>query len=240
MLVYTFGTGGAVEVESLLGSGAVMQAANSTIGAILRVDILNKGAGYSSAILDFTANGDGTATGTAVASAGVITYPGRYLNDDGHISGYNFLQDRDYYQNHSYVLRLKRSIDDYRQVVKDFLHPAGMKLWGQYELESNYHDYNPNTVQSTDSTEVVFRNGTYNSVNGNVTITLTTHAQSIGSNVYIEFTSGDVYPNTDDAGKISNGAFRVVNVINADAFGIVHYSSQANTNGSAYVGVVVT
>lgn len=234
------GSGGAVEVVSLLGSGATMQAANSTIGAILRLDILNKGSDYVTAVLDFTANGDGTATGTAVVAGGVITYPGRYLNDDGHISAYNFLQDRDYYQNHSYVLRLKRSIDDYRQVVKDFLHPAGMKLWGQYELESNYHDYEPDTVQSFDSTEVVFKNGTYNSVNGNVTVTLTSHGQSIGSNVYIEFTSGNIDTDTSNVANISNGAFRVVNLINADAFGIVHYSSQANTNGSAYVGVVVT
>lgn len=234
------GSGGAVEVVSLLGSGATMRAANSTIGAILRVDILNKGSDYVTAALDFSANGDGTATGTAVVAGGVITYPGRYLNDDGHISAYNFLQDRDYYQNHSYVLRLRRSIDDYRQIVKDFLHPAGMKLWGQYELESNYHDYEPNTVQSFDSTEVVFKNGTYNSVNGNVTIRLTSHSQSIGSNVYIEFTSGDVSSNADNVGKISNGAFRVVNVINVNAFGVVHYSSQANTSGNAYVGVVVT
>jgi len=234
------GSGGLVEVEALLGGGVVMQAANSTIGAILRLDILNKGEDYVIANLDFTANGDGRANATALVSSGVITYPGRYLNDDGHVSGYNFLQDRDYYQNHSYVLRLKRSIDDYRQAVKEFLHPAGMKLWGQYELESDYHDYEPNTVQSFDSVEVVFRDGAYNSVNGNVTVTLTSHNQLLDSNVYIEFTSGNVSENVSNVANISNGAFKVVNVINVNAFHIVHYSSQANTSGNAYVGVVVT
>ena len=115
-----------------------------------------------------------------------------------------------------------------------------MKLWGQYELDSTYHDYEPNTITSLDSTEIIFRNGTYNSLNGNVVITLTSHAQLINSNVYIEFTSGEVSENTANAAKISNGVFKVVNLINANAFGIVHYSSQANTNVSAYVGVVVT
>ena len=234
------GSGGSIEVYSVLGSGASLAAANTTIGAVMRVDILARGFDYTEALLDFTANGDGTATGTAAVAAGVVTYPGRYLNDDGHLSSFNFLQDRDYYQNHSYVLRLKRSIDDYRQIVKDFLHPAGMKLWGQYELDSTYHDYEPNTITSLDSTEIIFRNGTYNSLNGNVVITLTSHAQLINSNVYIEFTSGEVSENTANAAKISNGVFKVVNLINANAFGIVHYSSQANTNGSAYVGVVVT
>lgn len=234
------GSGGSVEVVEALGYGATMAAANSTIGAILRVDIVSRGSNYTSAQLDFTANGDGLATGTAAVAAGIVTYPGRYINDDGHLSSFNFLQDRDYYQNHSYVIRVKRSIDDYRQIVKDLLHPGGMKLWGQYELESNYHDYNPNTVQISDSTEIIFKDGTYNSVNGNVTITLTTHSQSVNSNVYIEFTSGDVAPNTDNKAQISNGLFKVVNVINVNAFSVVHYSSQANTNGNAYVGVVVT
>jgi hypothetical protein len=234
------GSGGVLQVKSILGQGATLTSTSAILGSILRLDIINRGKNYSNATLDFTSLGDGTATGTANATAGVVTYPGRYLNDDGFVSSFNFLQDRDYYQNHAYVLRLKRSIDDYRQVVKDFLHPAGMKLWGQYDLESNYHDYEPNTVQSFDSTEIVFRNGTYNSVNGNVTIRLTTdHNQSVNSNVYIEFTSGNV-AETGNATHISNGAFKVVNVINANSFGIVHYSSRANTNGNAYVGLVVT
>jgi hypothetical protein len=235
------GSGGSVNVDSILGEGGSFISSNTTIGGILRVDILSGGSDYTTANLDFTVNGDGTATGTAKTVVGVFTYPGRYLNDDGHLSSFNFLQDRDYYQNHAYVLRIKRSINDYRQIVKDFLHPAGMKLWGQYELESNYHDYEPNTITTSDSTEVIFKNGTYDSVNGNVTIRLLTdHNQSVDSNIYIEFTSGDVSDNTDNVGKISNGEFKVVNVINSNSFSIVHYSSQSNTSGNAYVGLVVT
>jgi hypothetical protein len=234
------GSGGNVQVVAVLGQGATMTSANTVIGQILRLDIVNRGSNYSYAELDFTGEGDGTATGNAIAIPGVFTYPGRYLNDDGFISSTNYLQDRDYYQNHAYVLRIKRSIDDYRKILKDYIHPSGMKLWGQYELESDYHDYEPNTVTTSDSTEVIYKNGTYSSVNGDIQITLTSHGQSVNGNVYIEFTSGDVAPNTDNAALISNGMFMITEVADVNTFNVVHYSSQANTSGNAYVGLIVT
>ena len=235
------GSNAQLVVKAILGQGAEMVSANSTIGAIERIDILNRGSNYTlTPTLSLTANGDGLGTAFANVIAGVFTYPGRYLNDDGHLSAYNFLQDRDYYQNFSYVIRIKQSIDTYRNAVREFLHPAGMKLFGEYISESSYHDYGANTIQAGTALEVIYKSGTYNSVNGNVTIRLASHHQSINSNVYIEFTSGDVSENTSNVAQISNGEFRVVNVINANAFGIVHYSSQANTSGSSYVGVVVT
>ena len=227
-----------------MAEGGRFVAANTTIGKILRLDLLSKGRNYSYANLDFTQSGDGYATGTTNVNIGVITYPGRYLNDDGFISSYNFLQDRDYYQNHSYVIKLKKSIDEYRSILKEYLHPSGMKMWGEYQVENDYHDYEPNTITSGDSTEILFKLGSYQALDGVVTISLTNHGQSEGDNVYIEFISGNVATSAADAeankGNIANGLFVVTENIDVNTFNVVHHYSQANTSGDSYIGLNVT
>ncbi|NDB59979.1 LamG domain-containing protein, partial [bacterium] len=68
---------------------------------------------------------------------GLYSYEGRYLNQDGQLSSYNFLEDRDYYQKYSYVVKIDESLNKYRQSLKDLIHPAGMKLFGEYLSEDN-------------------------------------------------------------------------------------------------------
>lgn len=122
-----------IAVTAILGFGDSYLLSRGTIGAILSLSIVNRGSGYlTEPTLNLTSIGDGTAQAAANIITGAFTYPGRYVNDDGHISGYNFIQDRDYYQNNSYVIRVKRSLDDYRQALKELIHPAGMKMFGEY------------------------------------------------------------------------------------------------------------
>jgi hypothetical protein len=130
------GNGANIIVTTTLGLGEVITANSGTIGAIRTLTISSKGSGYTTpTTINLTSIGDGTAQAVATIITGTLTYPGRYLNDDGHLSGYNFIQDRDYYQNFSYVLKLKRTISEYRQAMKELIHPAGMKLFGEYMYE---------------------------------------------------------------------------------------------------------
>ena len=95
--------------------------------------MLFRSSGYITAPdVDLTGSGDGTANANAVIVEGVFTYPGRYLTDDGFISSYKFLEDRDYYQPFSYVIKSTQSLSKYKQPLKDLVHPSGMKLFGQY------------------------------------------------------------------------------------------------------------
>lgn len=228
-VVTSTGSNASLIAKAVLGQGAEMVSANSTIGSIERIDILNRGANYTIApTLDLTANGDGLATATANVIAGVFTYPGRYLNDDGHISSYNFLQDRDYYQNFSYVMRIKKSIDTYRTAVKEFLHPAGMKLFGEYILETTYHDYGANTVSALSSQEYIIRTSAYtyaNGITGNtVTLNVTSHNVVANDKIYLEFESGNL------VNYSANGEYSVKTVINADA--ILAFSSTKLSNAN--------
>ena len=125
---------------------------NSSVGAIERISILNKGSGYvqGNTFLDLSKLGDGKANVKISVIEGYYSYPGRYLNDDGHLSSFNFIQDRDYYQKFSYVVRLSESLEKYRKSMNDLIHPAGTKLYGQYSLvdESGAFRYESGAVNT--------------------------------------------------------------------------------------------
>lgn len=129
------GTGANIVVKSVLGSGAVLAPATGTIGAIQGVTISSGGSGYAVApTVSLASKGDGTANGVAAVIQGVFTYPGYFRSQDGFPSAFNFLQDRDYYQNYSYVLRTKAAYADWIRSVNHMLHPSGSKVFGEYLL----------------------------------------------------------------------------------------------------------
>jgi hypothetical protein len=132
------GTNADIRVTAVLGDGESFGTVTDTAGVIQSLSIISRGEGYETApTLNLTSIGDGTAQATATIISGTFTYPGRYLNDDGHLSGYNFLQNRDYYQDFSYVIKIGKSINQYRKALKELIHPAGMKVFGEYVFVDN-------------------------------------------------------------------------------------------------------
>lgn len=130
------GVGANVYVETTLGYGGSFTYTTESIGIIRELKILSEGTGYTvSPFLDLANtyhSGSNVAQATATVVTGIYAYPGRYLNDDGMISAQNYLEDRDYYQNFSYVIQSDKSLAQYRKTIYDLAHPAGMKLFGTY------------------------------------------------------------------------------------------------------------
>lgn len=222
-----------IQVTAVLGSGETLYSANSIQGRILSLQILQSGSGYINApTLNLTQSGDGTAQAVATIITGTFTYPGRYLNDDGHISSYNFIQDRDYYQKFSYVVKVKQSIDKYRSVLKNLIHPAGMKLFGEYatvdegtNLYLPIRDASDNLVSSTTRT--------YRFETGNVYINYTSHGLQTGNTIYLDWITGNLA-----AGNVTTahpydsikGPYKVKTVVNTNQFIINTVPYIANTN----------
>ena len=136
------GTGANIMVTATLAYGAPQVSLLPTtgdIGAITSIQILTQGQGYVTApTINLSMSGDGTAQAYSNIVTGIYTYPGRYLDDSGFPSSFNFIQGKDYYQTWSYVIKVKQSIEQYRAFVKNLVHPAGYKLWGDFD----YHDAN--------------------------------------------------------------------------------------------------
>lgn len=64
----------------------------------------------------------------------VMTYDGKYSGTYGFLSWDKFLQDNFFYQEFSYVLRSGIPITNYEDVVKKLVHPAGTKLFGEFQF----------------------------------------------------------------------------------------------------------
>ncbi len=210
------GSGADIEVTAILGDGENVPVGTSSIGAISGLSILNRGSGYDTTpTLNLKSIGDGTAQAVATIITGTFTYPGRYLNDDGHLSGYNFLEDRDYYQDFSYVVKARHSIDKYRKALKDLIHPAGLTVFGEYLYVDNGETLNVSVSRaSEDYNSALTYAGTYQANGNSLTTFINVSLQSAStlnisnlSSVFIEFLSGDT-------GNLVNTVYSVTPISN--------------------------
>lgn len=67
----------------------------------------------------------------------IAKYPGYYQTADGFISDEIYIQDGNYYQAFSYVVRVEEELRRYADIVKALVHPSGMKIFSEYNI---YHD----------------------------------------------------------------------------------------------------
>jgi len=65
-------------------------------------------------------------------------YPGYYVNNDGFLNDAIFIQDSRYYQAYSYVIKIDERLDTYKSVVKSLVHPAGMAVFGEYDVRNEF------------------------------------------------------------------------------------------------------
>lgn len=64
----------------------------------------------------------------------VAKYPGYYSTADGFISDEIYIQDGNYYQAFSYVVRVEEELRRYVDIIKALVHPAGMKIFSEYSI----------------------------------------------------------------------------------------------------------
>lgn len=60
--------------------------------------------------------------------------PGYFVDDKGQLDSTKVIQDSNYYQEFSYVIRSSLDIDKYKDIVLKLLHPAGMKMFGKVDI----------------------------------------------------------------------------------------------------------
>ena len=148
---------------NIYGNNAIVLA-NNAPGTITKVRIINSGSNFNkyddASVLNTTqsnaafieAQSSAFANGAASTRSlnrkktfsaiglpkpsGFVSFPGRYIDTKGFLSWNNKLQDNDYYQEFSYVIRVSEMLNKYRNVIKSLVHPAGVKLFGDYVISS--------------------------------------------------------------------------------------------------------
>ena len=86
----------------------------------------------------------------------VIDNFGAFISDRGKLSSNNQrLQDSYYFQDYSYVLRSKTSIEVWRDLIKETTHPAGFQLFGEMVIESEAAADMPETASTISHYSVI-------------------------------------------------------------------------------------
>ncbi len=136
------GSGANISALAVIGAGEDVVAGQlQKLGTIKSVTITNGGQNYTSSpdIATITsANGAGASL-SAVIAGGPHFYPGVFANEDGMPSSITKLQNRDFYQFFSYVIKSTKTLDIYEKVLKDVIHPLGMKYFAEwYAPQQNF------------------------------------------------------------------------------------------------------
>ena len=224
-VVTTTGNGANIMITAIIGEGELLEATSNVIGSIERLKVLSGGAGYLTApTINLQSQGDGTAQAFANIVTGIYTYPGRYINDDGHLSGYNFLQDRDYYQPYSYVIKSDVSLNKYRKPIKELSHPAGMILFGQHQYkDQTQQNVSSNVLNSFVTSDTVYNNliAKFSTSNASSYIPLSTYT-------YLTFDKRTGLSNT--TANLGNVLYNTQNVW----YNAANTSQRANVRGNTY------
>ena len=110
----------------------------SGIGGVKSLEIINSGYGYTiPPVLDFSNIGDGTATANTLIGGFDTTTTSKFINSDGFLNSNKYIQDSSFYQLFSYEITSGKNINEWRDIVKRLVHPAGLALFGNMQLISN-------------------------------------------------------------------------------------------------------
>ena len=104
-------------------------------GSVTGVTITEPGFGYELAPAVTGATHSTAATLTGILGITRIK-DGKYSGESGMPSSQKKIQDNDYYQDYSYVLKTTDSVNVWRNDVLKLLHPAGYKLFGEVLIEN--------------------------------------------------------------------------------------------------------
>jgi hypothetical protein len=77
---------------------------------------------------------DSSAAKVLMILGAVSNYAGYYSASDGFLSDEIVLQDGVFYQDFSYLIKSVLPVNQYRNTVQKILHPAGTKMFGEYQL----------------------------------------------------------------------------------------------------------
>ena len=121
------------------GYNAVVNAiATNAPGIVTSADIVDSGFGYNAGETVYMSSSNAL-NQTVVTGISVIDLDGfgtgSWKDNKGFISDINKIQDNYFYQNYSYQIIAQRMFDTYEKFVKKIVHPAGIALFGKFQLK---------------------------------------------------------------------------------------------------------
>jgi hypothetical protein len=115
-----------------IGLNAVIEAnVSSSNGQVTSLDVFDSGFGYTnSEIIQFVSEDNLRAGSASIITDGAGRGKGYYRSSRGFLSEDMYIHDGDYYQEYSYEILSKISVDRYADMFKKVMHMAGTKFFG--------------------------------------------------------------------------------------------------------------
>jgi hypothetical protein len=135
----TSGVGGQIVLDAVMGDGEILSGTSTKEpGGITRVKIIDGGRGYKYIpFINMTTTGDGQASLIAEIDRSFETFEGKWTTSDSIISSTERkIQGRDYYVDYSYVLSSKVEFRQYKRILKELLHPAGLVNYSRFKIDA--------------------------------------------------------------------------------------------------------
>ena len=218
-----------LSIIALMGDGENLYgSADQALGAILKIRIVNSGAGYEyPPQIDLTGYGDGNATANAKVESSYVTFPGRWTTSDSILSSSErVVQGREYYVDYAYVLSSSVEFSKFKEIFKNLIHPAGFVQYAEYKIDetilSNGITSNAITTGSTIS-------GTVNVYSGSIVVTGTNTRFNIANTNNVLTIGSQIAVNSE---------IRTVNSIYSN--GVVTVSSAFTQTANDQTLVIVT
>jgi hypothetical protein len=119
-------------------------------GGVKKIGISNSGVNYTGDLVlnIFSETGSQTAKVIGLRSA-ITNYPGYFTGNRGKMSSNKKIQDGHYYQDFSYELKSAVSLDTYFSVLKNIIHPTGMRMFGSILLNRSIDNALTTSSQGT-------------------------------------------------------------------------------------------
>ena len=117
-------------------NNAILQVTDVDInGGILSVNVLESGYGYTGGYIETNINNKGA--DIQINIGGVYYDNGKFITPRGKLSSVCVLQDGFKNQEYSYVIKSNKGLNEYKDIIYQTTHPAGMLLIGQVDVKVN-------------------------------------------------------------------------------------------------------
>ena len=140
-----------------VGTGSLLKVVRTdSLGGILNAQFIQFGYTYSSSFeVDLIQDDTNNNAVVSITLGPVAKYPGHYSNNQGFLNDAIYIQDGYRYQAYSYILKIDEKLESYKTAVKSLVHPSGMALFGQYEINNNF-DVSQTFIVEYDDTSFLY------------------------------------------------------------------------------------
>ena len=69
----------------------------------------------------------------------VAKYQGHWTSNDGFLDDIIYIQDSYRWQKYSYLITIDENLENYKSLIKSYLHPAGTALFGEYRIQNTFN-----------------------------------------------------------------------------------------------------